>query len=381
MGCPTRRNAVRRRLRAAGAVALVVIVSVAGCGGTPGADTHDSAVETAVAVVTAELDDLDAWAGPATGPAAVRGKRIAFIAADMSNGGITAVRDGVAEAVATIGWHLQVFDGGASPDTRAAQLAAAIAGGADGLVLGGFDASEQRDLLAQAAAAGIPVVGWHAGSIAGAGSGNGLFTNVTTDPVEVATVAADFVIAESGGTAGVAIFYDPQYRIAVTKAERMRDVIAACKGCAVLGYSTVPLATARNDLPPVLDQLRTKYGDRLTYLLAINGNYFEASRSNLIANRVDGAAPPYAVAAGDGDAAEFQRIRDRDYQRASVAEPLYLQGWQLVDELNRAFAGKPASGYIAKPGLITTATVPAGQVFDPDSGYRDRYVEIWTRWP
>lgn len=42
----------------------------------------------------------------------------------------------------------------------------------------------------------------------------------------------------------------------------------------------------------------------------------------------------------DGDASEFERIRSGDYQRASIAEPLYLQGWQLIDELNRARAGR-----------------------------------------
>ena len=85
------------------------------------------------------------------------------------------------------------------------------------------------------------------------------------------------------------------------------------------------------------------------------------------------------MAAGDGDAAEFQRIRTGDYQAATVAEPLYLQGWQLVDELNRAIAGEAASDFVAKPGLVTKANAPAGDVFDPKTGYRDNYKANWGK--
>ncbi len=50
------------------------------------------------------------------------------------------------------------------------------------------------------------------------------------------------------------------------------------------------------------------------------------------------------MAAGDGDAAEMQRIRSDNYQAATVAEPIDLQGWQLVDEVNRALAGEDRRG-------------------------------------
>jgi ribose transport system substrate-binding protein len=92
-----------------------------------------------------------------------------------------------------------------------------------------------------------------------------------------------------------------------------------------------------------------------------------------------GDDPPFAIGAGDGDASDFERIRASDHQTASVAEPLYMQGWQLVDELNRARAGQPPSGYVAPPRLITRADVPDGPVFDPPSGYRANYLRIWGR--
>ena len=42
---------------------------------------------------------------------------------------------------------------------------------------------------------------------------------------------------------------------------------------------------------------------------------------------------------------------------ATVPEPLHEQGWQLVDELNRAFAGEPWSGYISGIHLVTADNI------------------------
>jgi ribose transport system substrate-binding protein len=62
-----------------------------------------------------------------------------------------------------------------------------------------------------------------------------------------------------------------------------------------------------------------------------------------------------------------------------VAEPMLLHGWQLVDELNRAIAGRDPSGFVAKPALITKRSVPSGAVFDPQSGYREIYRKVWGK--
>jgi ribose transport system substrate-binding protein len=147
----------------------------------------------------------------------------------------------------------------------------------------------------------------------------------------------------------------------------------------VLATIDTPIATAEQRMPGIVTGLLQRFGARLRYLLGINGAYIAGARAGLVGAGRRGDDPPFGVAAGDGDAAEFERIRGRAYQKASVAEPLYLQGWQLIDEINRARAGRPPSGYIAPPRLITYANVPEGGVFDPPSGYRARYRRIWGR--
>jgi ribose transport system substrate-binding protein len=114
-------------------------------------------------------------------------------------------------------------------------------------------------------------------------------------------------------------------------------------------------------------------------MLTINGIYIGGALASFVNAGRRGGDPPFAIGAGDGDASDFERIRAGDHQTASIAEPLYLQGWQTVDELNRARAGQSPSGYIAPLRLITRADVPDGVVFDPPSDYRANYRRIWGR--
>ena len=54
-----------------------------------------------------------------------------------------------------------------------------------------------------------------------------------------------------------------------------------------------------------------------------------------------------------------------------------------ADELNRAFAGAPASGYLAPVHLVVKDNISFDggdkNVYDPDNGYRDEYKKIWKK--
>ena len=66
----------------------------------------------------------------------------------------------------------------------------------------------------------------------------------------------------------------------------------------------------------------------------------------------------------------------------TVAEPLNLQGWQLVDELNRAIQGAPCSGYVTSPAVVDMEGAKAmgdSVAFDPANGYREAYSAIWGK--
>jgi ribose transport system substrate-binding protein len=350
------------------------------CQAVAAAPAQPISVAEAKAAVARAAERAARWSGPVDGPAAANGKTVVLVAENLHNGGIVGVAQGVREAAERIGWIVKVIDAGGNPAGRAKALADALAARPDGLVFAGADAQENRAALQPFRAAGIPVVGWHAGPTPGPIAGTPVAMNITTDPLEVARVTAMAAIAQSDGRAGVVVFTDANFRIAMAKAEAMADIIRACGGCKLLGVQELAIAEAGKRMPQVTRELLERHGTRWTYALAINDIYFDHAMPVLIGS---GGQHLSLLSAGDGSAPAFQRIQTRTFQSGTVAEPLVLQGWQAVDELNRLFRNAPVSGFVAPVHLVTPDNVrfDGGQQlrYDPDNGYRDAYVRIWKR--
>lgn len=340
----------------------------------------DPAVALAKAVVAKATAPVTVWDGPTTGPKAQSGKFIVYVAADMQNGGILGVSKGVAEAAAAIGWKLQIIDGKGTAAGLTDAMNQALALKPDGIVLGGFDATSQTLALQQAETLGIKVVGWHAGSTPGPMPDQGVFTNISSDPGETAKLAADYAIAQSNGTAQVVILTDSEFAIAVTKSQGMRAEIDQCLSCKVLTYEDTSLATVSTAMPSLMTSLLKRYGSNL-WMLGINDLYFDYTESSLHNANIAEHEVPYFVSAGDGSVSAYARIRDGLHQMATIPEPLNQQGWQIVDELNRAIAGSQPSGYVMAVHLVTKANIGVDggpqNVFDPGNGYRQQYKHIW----
>ncbi|CAB4731872.1 unannotated protein [freshwater metagenome] len=130
-------------------------------------------------------------------------------------------------------------------------------------------------------------------------------------------------------------------------------------------------------MPAIISSMLQKYGSKFTYFFGINGAYANGAAPALQSAGISPTGAPFAIAAGDGDSAELNRIRTSKYQLATVAEPLYLQAWQLVDAINSTFAGVKIAKWVAAPGLIDKSNVPKGDIFDPASGYRNVYLKLW----
>lgn len=322
-----------------------------------------------------------AFDGPTSGPAAAEGKTIVVLAGDLKNGGILGVTNGVEEAAAKIGWTVRVIDGAGSIQGRTAAFGQAMALQPDGIVINGFDAVEQQAAIEGVAAAKIPMVSWHSGPKIGCDAPGGIFANVSTDAMTVSDVAAKWAMEDGGKDVGAIIFTDSTYQIAIDKADRMKKDIEDAGGT-VLEYVDTPIADTSTRMGPLTTSLLQKYGDKWTHSLAINDLYFDFMGPALAAAGIDGTSKPLAGSAGDGSEAAFQRIRTGQYQAITVAEPLNLQGWQLVDELNRAISGEACSGYITAPALVTQEGLKAigdSNQFDPQNGYREAYSKIWGK--
>jgi ribose transport system substrate-binding protein len=333
-----------------------------------------------IATVTAPVTT---WTGPTSGPKAQGKKVVIYVSTDQRNGGAQGAGDGAQEAAKALGWDFRVLDGQGSVPARTSAMTQAIALKPNAIILGGVDAKEQQPVIEQAVAEGIKIVGWHAGPQAGKVEGiPQVFYNVTTDPLEVAKASGLYAVVDSGGKAGVILFTDSIYAIATAKTNAEKAAIEGCAGCKVLSVEDTPIGDLANRMGQLTTSLLSKYGKAWTYSIAVNDLYFDFSAPSLVAANIEPASGyPRQISAGDGSVPAFQRIKQKQYQIATVAEPLHLQGWQLADELNRAFAGEQPSGYVPPVHLFTPDNIDkdggAQNIFDPGNGYKDQYKKIW----
>ena len=63
-------------------------------------------ISDAKAVVDKYASKVSAWDGPTSGPKASADKSIVILAADMKNGGILGVVNGIQEAASAMGWKV-----------------------------------------------------------------------------------------------------------------------------------------------------------------------------------------------------------------------------------------------------------------------------------
>ncbi len=317
----------------------------------------------------------DKWYGPKNGPIGQKSKTVIYIASDYQNGGVTAVYRAFQAAATGLGWKTSIVNGAGSVEQIRRELYQAVKMHPDGIILGGFQPNDFFEVITFAKVSKIVLVGWHAANKPGLHKD--LFMNVATDSKEVARTAVNYIIKQSIEKAGVVIFNDSRFEIANTKTKWMKEEIEKCKKCKILSVEDVAISKAGFEIPVIVPALIKKYGSAWTHTLAINDIYFDNINSPLIeAKRKD----ILNISAGDGSTKAISRIKSGlSQQVATVAEPLNTQGWQLADELNRAFAGKEPSGFVTKPILVTTQFLKnlKGDNIESDIAYEEGYLNIW----
>ncbi|MEU9117197.1 substrate-binding domain-containing protein [Streptomyces sp. NPDC048483] len=365
--------------------AALLVMATAGCdsgaGATathrrsskPGCPTTLARAEQAVK----KAEEANApWKGPTTGPKAVHGKTLVYIAQTLTNPGVAGVAQGVQEAAEIVGWRARTLNGQGTPHGIRAAFQQALRLKPDGIVISGFDPAIAAEGVKKANKAGIPLIGWHATATPGPSKDPRLFSNVTSRVEDVAKISADWIIARSHGHAGVVLFSDTSIPFAKRKSDLIKKELATCSGTELLSYTNLPIPEANRRSIAEVRSLLSRFGRKWTYSVAINDLYFRHAAPALRAAGKDGAGAPFNIGAGDGDPSAFQRVNGKEFQAATVPEPLSEQGWQIIDEFNRAFAGAPDSGYIA-PVHITTAANSGGALSWDSEGYRQAYRKIW----
>jgi len=371
------------KAKAVGALALSMVIATltAGAASAGSMMSVSQVVAQARKVVAAATATNVPWTGPTSGPPAQKHKSIVVVASDLTNTGVLRVANAITQAAKTIGWSVKVLNGAGTTSGLQQALNQALADKPSGIVDDGYDFTTVTSLEAQIHAHGIPQVAWNGGPIPGPAPADHIFYNVAVSAPEIARIAADYAIARSDGKAHVVIFTDNEFAVAEAKANDMRADIEACKTCKVLAYENTPIADVTSRVPPLTSALLQHFGKQWTYSLAINDNYFEAMAPALAQDGVSKANEPVNISAGDGSPDAFQRIRTGNGQAATVAAPLSEQGWQVVDEMNRAFAHRPPDRFVAAPRLFDKADIRTDggpqDTFIPNNHFEQHYMKIW----
>lgn len=316
------------------------------------------------------------WDGPTSGPAAQTGKSVIFIASDLRNGGVLTVSQAFIEAAKVLKWKVQVLNGLGDRNAIGELLKDAIKSRPDGIILGGFDSVDYINILTAKNIGKIKFVGWH--STSHPGPSKYLFTNVTTDPLKVAETAAKQVQSPASTRIGVIIITDKRFSVATAKALKMKKVIESTQGQHVVSVEDVSISEANTEMNSLVRSWNQRYGAAWTHTLAINDIYFDHMKESL--EKYD-RKDIVNIAAGDGSITAIQRIQNGEWsQMITIAEPLQTQGWQLADELNRAFANQKPSGYVSNLIVVSKQYMDSihSNNIEIRSKAKDQYTKIWS---
>ncbi len=363
------------RLARLGQVACAVWLATTAMAGAAAAQ---DVLAEAVANVKERSGPQNVWDGPTSSPKPMAGKRIAYVSGDQQNDASREWGDAITEAAKKVGWEVTVIDGRGNPKGWIEAYSQAVALKVDGIVTDA-DISSMQEPVKEGAKQGIVLVGIHGWAFPGPNKDLGVYYNIQQDPRDIGKAQADWIIADSQGKARVVVTTHCEYQIACTKAKATEDRIRQCPGCEVLEVFNSPIGEVAQRQPPAVTAWVQKYGTPL-YITSVADYTADYQVPPL---RAGGVAPTEVIlVSADGNRSAYERIRaGGQYQAVTASEPYKMQGYQAVDELNRAFHGQPPSGWVQKPYLVTAQNVDAEggdrNTFIPSNGYAEKYAELW----
>ena len=358
--------------------ALLAAVAALALATTAARAADDPIVAEAKANVVKNAGLQNVWDGPTSSFKPIPGKHIAFMSLDEQNDASRLWGQATREAGEKVGWQVTIIDGRGSPKTWIEAMNQAIALKVDGIVTTADIASLQEPVKA-ANAAGIVIMGIHGWAYPGPNEELGIWYNIQQDPKEIGEAQADWIIAHSEGKARVVVTSHCEFQIACEKAHATEARLKQCRGCEVLEFSSTPINEASSRQPALVAAWVQKYGTPL-YITSV-ADY--TADFQVPALRAGGVAPGDVIlVSADGNRSAYERIRAGDqYQLVTVSEPHPLQGFQVIDEFNRAFHGEPPSGWHQRPYLVTPDNVNAEggdqNRFIPSNGFAEQYAKLW----
>lgn len=318
---------------------VALLFSAIACAGS---DTSTDALDErdASSCVTSATKQVDEARSPIQitqpGPldtAPFAGKKIAVISISNQSPVNVEQAQGITEAFESVGASTTIFDGEGTPDVIAKAFASSIGQKVAGIITLGFDPALVKSAVAEAEAAGIPIV---AGSAVSPGDARlpGVVANVAVDSTRQGELQASYALAATNCDLHAAVFFISSAPATLNHADGAQARIESLCGpaCSLerIDFSATRFATEL----PGLTQSTMQRLPETNYLLSSADLFVQYIMQG---RDLVGSDIPVAGAQGDtlGDAI------DGDAQVVDLQmPPAVVNGWIMADALMRGVVGQ-----------------------------------------
>lgn len=356
--------------------ATMTVAALSGCGSTnssastsaaatgSGSTSLSSCVSQAKAAVTAAEQPVNLQTGSPFPATKLKGKTFAFVADDMALGIDATTYQGFQAAAASVGASTVSFDGkGQVPDYIQA-MNEALAQHPAGIVFDAIGPNYIGQELSQAKSEGIPTVGL----LEPAAPGEDSYLN--PDDAALGKTMSDFVLAQTGCKADVAMFDAPSFGTMVTETNgaqsEMKKLCPSCKfsivnqNIADLGTTTGPATSTEIEQHP-----------NLNYLMSA----FDAMSTEMVpAVQSSGKQIPLVGSWSQPNTLQYVSSGQVEKATISIGDDA-PDGWGAFDQLGRLALKLPASTAVTTIPyqLVDANDVATASKLPGYNGYQAKY--------
>ncbi|MGE0216145.1 sugar ABC transporter substrate-binding protein [Mycolicibacterium sp.] len=306
-----------------------------------------------------------------------RDKRIMILVCGSGGQGCGLEADEQKRAAEALGWKVDMVDGKLDPNVWNQAVQQAVDSHVDGIIAVSSDPNLYGAAMDAVAARDVPFV--LTNQMPQQGDPAGIDTYLAPDPVTGGNDVADWIIADSEGSARVLLLDLPGYRDAVTRTKTIEDDLARdCPEC-VVHRADISAQTMGTSLAPLVTSQLQQHQD-VTYVWSADD-----AAASFVAQGIQQAGKGSSVKLVSMGGFPDQLARVRSGQvAADLATATPYTAWLAVDSLARLMAGQPAEKYWAVPQRLWTSAnigeaddemITAG--WDTDIDFRSSFQNLW----
>jgi ribose transport system substrate-binding protein len=324
------------------------------------------------------------FSGPTEKATAPKGLKIALISCSSSLHGCVSPMDGADQAAKELGWTVQKYDGGGSPDQQNKMMLNAISWGAKVIINIAIDPNLVQQGLKAAQDAGVMVVSGSNGidtpnpTVKLENGKLGYAFDVAPNYAGLGTLIADWIIADSKGKANIVVFSDKEFPSVLAVEVGLLAELKKCTTCTVNELQYFTGNQIGTSLPTqTIGFLRNH--PEVNYLFS---PFDPAAADQVAAIKQANMGDKVKVISVLGNQQNIEFIRKGEVQVADAAYDNEYMGWAIIDQVIRLFNKQKLfdpHGENLPYGVIDSTNIPKqGKDWLAPFDYKSKFKELWS---